>query len=91
MAWNHIRVLGAQFSFDDMEVGAANTTGTDSQKNMSGFELRRGDFRDSQRTLQNGLGRAKDGGFHAEVCSHYDARGLAAVQNCRARTGRTAE
>jgi hypothetical protein len=51
MAWNHVRVLRAKFSFDDMQVSAANTTGTDSEKNMSGFELRSGDFSDSQRTL----------------------------------------
>jgi hypothetical protein len=51
MAWNHVRVLRAQFSFDDMQVGAANTTGTNPQKNISGFDLRNRNFSDSQRTL----------------------------------------
>jgi hypothetical protein len=71
MAWNHVRVLRAQFSFDDMQVGAANATSTNPQKNMSGFDLRNGNFSDSQRTLGNRLGRAKDGGFHAAVTVAY--------------------
>jgi len=33
----HTRVLGRQFAFDDVKVGAADAAGADSQKNVSGL------------------------------------------------------
>lgn len=51
MAWNHARLLGRQVAFDDMQIGAANTTGTHSQENMSDVELRSCDVGDLQRSL----------------------------------------
>jgi hypothetical protein len=39
-------MLGREFSFHDMEIGAANATGAHPQENLAGGELRIWDVRD---------------------------------------------
>jgi len=46
-------MLGTQFTFYDVQIGAANTTGPHSQKNMPGRGLRIGDVGDLERALRN--------------------------------------
>jgi hypothetical protein len=44
-------LLWRKFAFHDVEIGAANATGANPQKDMAGFELGIGDISDSQWTL----------------------------------------
>ena len=53
MAGNDSGLTRRQISFDDMEIGAAHTTGADAQQNVSRRDARIGNFGNLQRPLGN--------------------------------------
>jgi hypothetical protein len=64
VAGNHSWLLRRKFSFDDVQVSAANAARTHSQQDVPSRGFWIGEFGNFQRTLRNWLWRSEDGGFH---------------------------
>jgi hypothetical protein len=66
VARNHLRLLGRQLSFHDVQVGATDAAGAHAQQNISGHGLWIGDFGDLKGPLRYGLRRGEDSSFHVD-------------------------
>jgi len=64
MAGNDPQLLGWQFSFDNVQIGAAHAAGAHPQQHVSRPEARIGDITYLKWMLCDGSGRSKDSGFH---------------------------
>lgn len=61
---NDLWMLRRKIAFHDVEISAADTTGSDAEKDVAGFQFGIGDVGDSQRTLRDGLRRTESSCFH---------------------------
>lgn len=64
VAWNDRRFLRDQFPFNDMEIGAADTTKGDAHQDFSGRGLRSGIVLENQRVGFDRSRRVEDAGLH---------------------------
>src|SRR4051812_8687016 len=80
MTGNDPQLLWRQFSFDDVQIGAAHAARSHAQQNVSRPQARIGNIADLKRTLCDGSRRSKDGGFHGgRAIGFYHARVEASV------------
>src|SRR5207248_11203203 len=64
MAWNDWRFANGKLAFDNVQIGAANSTGPNLDSQLIAYGIRSRDFGPCQRIRFNGAGRLQQTGLH---------------------------
>jgi len=64
---NHSRIARREFAFYDVQVGATDSTGKDTQQNVAGLELWNWNIFDVKRPVRDRRWGGEDCGFHAVI------------------------